>query len=103
MLLGGVESIAEEAGHTRKGMGQTGLARYVIRLKYLFIRYSRDILLGKPVSEKEEKIRGSLKHMWMDGASKGNKLPPVQGLPTEPLAKLVTKKAIDNVFSLVHL
>ena len=30
-------------------------------------------LAGKPINEKEEKIRGSLKYLWMDGVSKGDK------------------------------
>ena len=45
---------------------------------------------GKPVSEKEERISGSLKYMWSAGVSKGKNLRAVQEISSLPVARQLT-------------
>ena len=71
-LLGGDEDEAEARGKAWQGLGKAVLERCVfLKLPTYHSQSFTDnsAVLGKPISDHEEQIRGGLKYTWRQGVS----------------------------------
>lgn len=63
-----------------------GSSRFSTRSAFLTV-LTRSMIIGKPVSEREEKLSGALKYMWSPGQSTGQNLRAVQEVSPLPVSK----------------
>ncbi|EJD00892.1 uncharacterized protein FOMMEDRAFT_110293 [Fomitiporia mediterranea MF3/22] len=58
--------------------------------------WGRLVWRGKPVSEREEVVRGGLKYMWAQGVSRGKNQPAVQDVSSRPVLEQMKKTAKER-------